>query len=78
VIQPWSSLQMTSCISAPRNICNGRRNGSRPDFDPSNSPIPNRLEGAQSLLLNAKDDILDAREMTAALDTGTIDEVELL
>jgi len=43
-----------------------------------NSPIPSRLEGAQSLLLNAKDDILDAREMTAALDIGTIDEVELL
>jgi hypothetical protein len=36
------------------------------------SPIPGRLEGTQSLLLSAKNDILNAREMASLLDMRTI------
>lgn len=37
-----------------------------------NTPIPGRLEGTQSLLLNAKEDILNAREMASSLDMRRI------
>lgn len=37
-----------------------------------NTPIPSRLEGAQSLLLNAREDILNAREMASSLDLRRI------
>jgi hypothetical protein len=37
-----------------------------------NAPIPGRLQGAQSLLLSAKEDILNRREMAASLDMGPL------
>jgi hypothetical protein len=36
------------------------------------TPIPGRLEGAQSLLLNAKEDILNAHELASSLDMRRI------
>jgi hypothetical protein len=36
------------------------------------SPIPGRLKGTQSLLLSAKEDILDAKEMARSLDMRTL------
>ena len=36
------------------------------------SPIPGRLQGTQSLLLSAEEDIINAREMASSLDMRTV------